>query len=608
MNIHRLTNDSLVLYKSRSARVVHVEAKKVSIELNEGQILKVRFKDVILLHPGPLKKALDLRSDDGELLTAWELLAGETTDISELAELIYGEYTPSTAWASWQLVKDGLYFKGDPWSISVCTSEEVEKEAEYRDRKSAEEKAWNAFIDRANQGTTIESDLVYLQDVTDLALGKRDGSRVLKALKLAETPEQAHDFLLRTGYWDYQLNPYPARFQLPMASPRITMDLPPDEDRRDLTHLTSYAIDDEGSSDPDDALSIENGRLWVHIADAASTILPNSPADMEARARGANLYLPERTVTMLPHQATTSLALGLSDLSPALSFGLDLSESGDILAVEIVPSWVRVTRLTYDEVESRLSEPLFSKLNECAQISRRRRNENGAIEISLPEVTVRVVEGKVQIRPLLPHQSRELVREAMLMAGEAVARYAITNEIPMPFATQERPASLPEFGNSISQMFSIRNSLRPSRQSSHPGPHSGLGMEMYVQATSPLRRYLDLVAHQQLRTHLSGSELLSPEEVIERIGSVEAVKGSVRRAERYSDRHWTLVYLMQNPKWRGQGIVVRKRGAKATCLIPELALEIGIYLGKDLKLDSEIMLAINSIDLANQEADFRVVE
>jgi hypothetical protein len=86
----------------------------------------------------------------------------------------------------------------------------------------------------------------------------------------------------------------------------------PDEERLDLTGLPAYAIDDEGNLDPDDALSLDGDRLWVHIADVAALVRPGSPADLEARARGATLYLPETTVPMLPAAAVPRMGLGLS--------------------------------------------------------------------------------------------------------------------------------------------------------------------------------------------------------------------------------------------------------------------------------------------------------
>jgi exoribonuclease-2 len=188
----------------------------------------------------------------------------------------------------------------------------------------------------------------------------------------------------------------------------------PDEARRDLTHLAAFAIDDADSTDPDDAISWENGRLWVHVADVAALVPPGSPADEEARARGANLYLPEGTLHMLPMAATAALGLGLQEISPALSFGIDLAADGTVAQVEITPSWVRVTRLTYDEAEHRLTEAPFDQLYALAERSVTRRWANGAIELELPEVKVRIVEGQVVIKPLPSLRSRTLVREAML--------------------------------------------------------------------------------------------------------------------------------------------------------------------------------------------------
>src|SRR5512136_2962593 len=115
---------SLVLYRGRPARVRHV-GDKLEIEIEGGEVAKVRPKDVTLLHPGPLRALRDLQPPPGDLRTAWELLAGTQTTLPELAELIYGTYTPASAWATWQTVVDGLYFRGTPDAVAVRTPDEV---------------------------------------------------------------------------------------------------------------------------------------------------------------------------------------------------------------------------------------------------------------------------------------------------------------------------------------------------------------------------------------------------------------------------------------------------------------------------------------------------
>jgi exoribonuclease II len=599
--------DGLVLYKNRPARIKQVAQKKIEIEVEGGQVASVRPKDVTLLHPGPLRSLAHLSTTDGEVEAAWELLAGETTSLPELAELLYGRYTPATAWAAWQLVADGLYFTGLPEAVTAHHQEQVAAEKAARAARAAEEAAWLAFRQRLESGRLVPGDGRYLDEVAAVARGRHRSSRILRALDVAETAPAAHALLLRCGYWDEHVNPYPQRLGVPIDIPALPLPPLPDEPRRDLTHLVAYAIDDEGSQDPDDAISFEDGRLWVHVADVAALIPPDSAPDLEARARGANLYLPEGTAPMLPAAATALLGLGLAELSPALSFGLDLNDDGEEANLEIVPSWIRVTRLSYEEADARLDELLLASLCELARRYQERRQRQGAIEIDLPEVKVYLVAGEVVVRPLPAGPSRSLVREAMLRAGEAVARFALAKEIPLPFATQAAPEIVPAAATP-SQMFARRRLLKPGQPRSAPAPHAGLGLERYVQCTSPLRRYLDLVVHQQLRAYVQGQTLLNAQEVMARVGAADAVTGNVRRAERLSINHWLLVYLLQHPGWQGEGIVVDKRGARHMVLIPSLALETHIYPRHDAPLDQIVPLALDAVNLPELNATFRLIE
>jgi exoribonuclease-2 len=311
---------------------------------------------------------------------------------------------------------------------------------------------------------------------------------------------------------------------------------------------------------------------------------------------------------MLPLEATRRLGLGLEDVSPALSLGLSLGPDGEILDLDPTPSWVRVTRLTYAEAQSRLAEEPFCSLYKLAQRYQARRHRNGAILIDLPEVKIQVQEGQVSIYPLPTLRSRDLVTEAMLMAGEAVARYGLERGIPLPFSTQDPPApGAPQQPEDLAGMYALRRALQRSQLKSMPTPHAGLGMDVYTQATSPLRRYLDLVTHQQLRAFLAGEQLLEPHEILERIGAAEAVMGDVRRAERLARRHWTLVYLMQHPDWRGHGVLVDRIGSRGILLIPDLDLEPRVHVPEDLPLNSLLLLAPTGVDLPELKAHFRIV-
>lgn len=602
-----IQTDSLVLYKDKPACVKQV-GDKLEIRTERGKTVKVRSKDVTLIHPGPVQSLAALKPPSGDVETAWELLDGQETNLVELAELVYDEYTPASAWAAWQLVAEGVYFRGTVESISVRTATQIAQEQAAKAAKLAEQQARHESLNRLKAGHYLpDDDFHALKDIEALALSKRDRCHLLKELGQEETPEQAHALLLKLGYWQETVNPYPVRLAVEPESPRVDLPPLPDEARVDLTHLPAFAIDDEDSRDPDDAISLDGSRLWVHVADAAALVSPNSPLDLEARHRGSTLYLPERTITMLPPAVTPILALGLQETSPALSFGLDLDSAGEITHVEVVRSWVRVTRLTYPEVDRRIEEEAFNPLYHLARRNEARRVAQGAVQLDLPEVKVRVVDDEIIIRPLPRLKSRQLVTEAMLMAGEATAKFALERDIPVPFSTQPPPDMEPDISEGLAGMFARRKTLKRSEMKSNPAPHSGLGLPAYAQATSPLRRYLDLVVHQQLRAHLRGEPVLDSQAVFERVGAADAVSGSVRQAERLSRRHWTWVYLQRHPAWQGEAVVVEKRDKRGKILIPALQIESNFRLPKEMPLNTVLQVKSTQVRLPELQGSFRVV-
>ena len=595
MTLSPIRADSLVLYKTHPARVLAV-GEKLEIELQGGQTKRVRDKDLVLLHPGPLRSLGDLGPREGDLATAWELLQGGESRLEELAELIYEEFSPATAWLTWQRVAEGLYFGGTPEAIRVRSQEEVDRDLNAKAAKEAAERAWQGFLDRLARSAIEEGDRDRLREVESLALGRTEHSRILQTLGHQESPENAHRLLVASGYWGPNHNPYPQRIGVPLEDPALPLPDLPQEARRDLTHLQALAIDDEGNSDPDDALSLEGDRLWVHVADVAALAAPDSELDREARARGANLYLPERTINMLPAALTEALGLGLQETSPAHSIGFRLDAEGEPREVEILPSWIRVQRISYEEAARRIDEEPLAALYRWTQRYRERRHSRHAARIELPEVSVRVVDGAVRVRPLPRLTSRDLVTDAMLMAGEAVAGYCLERGIPIPFATQPPPDRL-DAPTDLAAMFAYRKLFKPTRLSLSPEPHSGLGLGRYTRATSPLRRYSDLLVHQQLRAHLRGETPLVEAEVAERIAVAETAGASVRRAERLSNQHWKIVFLRDHPEWRGVGTVVEKDGPKATLFIGALALEVRLRLRQAPALNDPLKLSPRELDL-----------
>ncbi|MFN3179073.1 MAG: ribonuclease catalytic domain-containing protein [Thermus sp.] len=593
---------ALVVYKGRPALAVE-KGDRLELTLPGGSQVRVRPKDVLWLHPGPA--SLELSPPEGEEEAAWELLQGQVVELKDLAELVYGAYTPDTAYGAYLLAQRGERFLLEGERVRARTREEVEARLEAQRQREERERLFQEGIRRLREGVLALEDRPLVQEVEAVALGERRESRVLKALGLPETPEAAHALLLRLGVWRRE-NPHPRRLGLALSPPGLSVPPLPEEGRVDLTHLPAYAIDDEESQDPDDAVfaeRVEEGfRLWVHVADVAALVEPVSPLDQEAMRRGANLYLPEGTVPMLPPGITEALGLGLREVSPALTFALWVSEEGEVLSEEVFPSWVRVERLSYREA---LGVAELEALRELALIFRRRRLAQGGLELRLPEAKVRLEGDEVRIRPLEAYESRIWVQEAMHLAGYAAAHLAYREGLPFPFATQEAPSKRVE-GEGLSAMWEQRKALKRAQLKAVPAPHQGLGLPLYAQVTSPLRRYLDLVAHQQLRAWLKGDKPLSQEEVLQRVGAAEAMADLVREGERRSKLHWTLVYLMEKG-YEGRGVLVEKRGGQGVFLLPELGLSAQVALPRLLALDAEATLRFLEADLPRLEARFALL-
>jgi len=608
-----LAVNSLVLYKNRPARLTRLGgdrvADKLEIELENGETARVRPKDVILLHPGPLQSLKNLGKLAGEVEAAWQILAGEHTTLAELAELIYGAFTPETAWAAWQQVMDGLYFEGSPSELHVRTIDDVNRRQQEREQAEANQRARADFLERLRHGQIVDGDRDRLREVENLALGRGARSPLMRELGQVETSEQAHALLLRLGIWDEQDNPHPTPQGAALKTPNLPVPALPQEPRRDLTWLPAFAIDDEDTDTPDDALSYESlpsgGRLWVHVADAASLVEPECELDMEARMRGESMHLPEGTLHLLPREVTLQTGLGMKETSPALSFAIDLNADGEVTRFEMLLSRVRVTRLTYAQAEQRLEDVPFKDLDRLTAQVRELRRKNGALMLDFPEARIKVVERQVHIRPFPALRSRGLVEEAMILAGAETARFASKNELRLPFSQQD-PPDTSDRPATLSGMFSLRRQLKRSQYSTTPGAHSGLGVSAYTQITSPLRRYLDLVGHQQLRAFLKGRPMLTETEIVERIGAAAAVTGAVRQAELLSEKHWTLVYLLQHPGWRGEGILVDQRGSSGILILPDLALEARVHLPRSIALDERVTVELTGVNLPQLEASFRI--
>lgn len=598
----------------------------------------VRTKDFVVLHEGPAssleavlafadkyacqEKDIYNLDSDNEMFTqikeCYELLESDETtacapvSFEDLSSLFRGSLKADESWAVFMSLKNTLYFSQslkeqlDGKIVFIPRPQsEIDELVRKADEKGREAQVREEFLDRLKKNKLLPEDSKYMVDVESLALGKTDKSRTMHDAHLKETPERAHKLLLDTGIWNVTRNPFPIRWGLSMKSANETLASPPQEERLAVDSV-AWAIDNEWSNDPDDAVAFDGKYLWVHIADPASTVMPDSSIDKSARARGSTLYIPEGASRMLCEESLEDYALGLTEESRALSFRILLDENCNILDCSVFKTLVHVKRLTYQKADELKESPELKPLFEIAERNVQRRNKAGAVQIQMPEVhiTVDSETKRVDIVPEVHPESSEMIREMMLLAGEGAAKFAFKNHIPFPFVSQEAPSLPDSIPEGLAGQFRIRRCMHRRSVGVTPAMHCGLGLGMYSQVTSPLRRYGDLIAHEQLRAFLDGRDLIDKDTMLMRISEGDAGSQAAHKAERKTDMHWTLVYLLQNPDWQGEAICVDNGGKQPQFVIPSLGQETYFTPEKEMQLNESVTVKAVNINIPEQTVDF----
>ena len=643
--------NSLVIYKNNAALVTEdagngkftVKYRSTPATQTKPAVYStqnVRTKDIILLHEGPvtsLEKVLEFsekecpKEDDMykldqnnqiflKLAECYELLDSDDESRSaeygfeELTSLFYGTPKADETWGLYCSIKNTLFFMQNLKAqmegkilFTLRTKEEMDTMVKKAKEKGMEAQIRAEFIERLKKRKLLPKDSIFMGDVEALAQGKTDKSRTMHDANLKESPEKAHKLLLETGLWDITRNPYPLRWGLSTKSATEGLSSPPEEDRTEIPGF-SYAIDNEGSTDPDDAVAYDGKYLWVHIADPASTVMPDSSIDKAACQRGATLYIPEGAARMLCEDCLEDYALGLKEKSRALSFRILLNSDGGIEECQVMKTIVNVKRLTYQEADKIKDSDELKPLFDIARKNIERRSKSGAVQITMPEIQIRLEgEEKKVVITNHPHtESSEMIREMMLLAGEGAAKFAFRNNIPFPFVSQEAPTIPEDIPEGLAGQFRLRRCMRKRNVGVTPGMHSGLGLALYSQVTSPLRRYSDLIAHQQLRAFIDGKKLMDKDTMLMKISEGDAGAMAAKKAERNTNMHWTLVYLLQNPDWTGEAICVDNTQKLPQFSIPSLALET--YIGiTGISLNEKISVKVLKIDLSELSVEFQKI-
>jgi exoribonuclease-2 len=598
---------ALVAYKGRPAQVISSTTHKYEISFLDGSSQKVREKDFRFIHPEFASVHSECPEVDISILNDLDI---EFISLKELTEWLFDDYTSQNAWFVYLMSVDGLYFFWNKDVLVLRPEEQIEKIKANRQEKALEEESLKRCINNLNNSSYDDKDIIWISEIEQVALNQSKHSKVMSALSIENTPENAHRLLIKIKYWSEYENPYPQRNKIYIDEELEFIERK--TDRKDLTHLTCFAIDNSDSSDADDAISIDGDRVWIHIADVASYVDCNSDLDLFAQKRISNLYLPDQTLHMLPPSISEVCSLGVDETSNAVSVGFVLKDF-EISDIQIYLSQIKVTKLSYEEADKLLSEnKILSKLNEIAKEHKSSRENNGAIRLNLPKADIKVKDQKVLVIPQLKSESREMISEFMVLAGRVVAKFSIENNISMPYLLQDSGKFSDEIieninNLSLSKTFEAAKGFNRSKLSVKPSLHAGLGLNEYLRVTSPMRRYLDLLVQQQLVRFISNLTLLNESEIKERIKVNNSSSSKINKAIRQSDEHFRCLYFKQNRNWKGDGVVVEKSGNKALLIIPEFAMITQIKPKTEVELEDKIKLKVDSINLFDRSIDFKPI-
>ncbi|MCK5327642.1 MAG: RNB domain-containing ribonuclease, partial [Candidatus Latescibacteria bacterium] len=428
-------------FKISSDRIVY--ATGIQAEAGRAALNAFHKSAVELAQRIALEEVWEVAKDDTALLTS-----------QDIAELVWEEISPlHHAALLFHLHDECPYFRpvGENWAASP--EEEVRLHLErlrQRGLQEQEEARFSEWLttDQAPDALT-DKQKRWFEEIREVALLGEE-ARISRPIKNilhqggTEPSQRAFDIFVRKGIWDEDEHLELLRDRIPVAFSESawkeaeqlrTEDALSAKNCADLTGLHLFSIDDESTTDIDDACSVERTpsgwRVGVHITDVASLIPIDSALGAAAQERLTSLYLPDQKIPMFPppfSEQIGSLLPGAPRL--ALSVLFDLDEDLEVRDTHILSSRiVNRERLSYEQVDAildgeayPLSESLrlldrFSEKLQCKRIAA------GAVMLERTEIQIHVDQDKrITLRKRFREtRSNRIVSEMMILVNRYVA-------------------------------------------------------------------------------------------------------------------------------------------------------------------------------------------
>ncbi|MDH4390134.1 MAG: RNB domain-containing ribonuclease [Aquabacterium sp.] len=611
--------------KFLAGRVMSEADASVQIELDSGKRVKVKAANVLLRfakpEPAALMAAAQAQAADIDLEMAWEFAPEGDFGFADLAR----DYFSASAGPEQQaamllrLFEAPHYFRRAGKGQFKKAPEDIVKAALLAIERKAQQAAmieqWATELAAGRCPPPVREQLYRILFKPD-----KNGPEYKAVVAATQRAQKAPlDLLLAAGAIDSPYQFHWRRFlfdSFPKGTGFPALAAPAVADALPLAPVQAFSIDDSQTTEIDDALSVTglgSGEIvfGVHIAAPALAITPDSPIDKVARERLSTVYMPGHKLTMLPDAVVQAYTLIEGRDCPAVSvyFRFDeatLALNGADTRIERVPIAANLRHDQLDEVvtESALTGdsvadyPFAAELAFCFRLARhlkaqrevvRGKPENfnrpdynfrldGAGDEPTGSETVRISERK-RGAPL-----DLIVSEAMILANCHWGGFIADCGVPGIYRSQA----------SMAPGIKVRMGTKPA-------PHAGMGVPQYTWATSPLRRYVDLVNQWQIiaaTRHGRTAALVAPFKpkdamLFSVISQFDAAYAAYNDFQRAIERFWTLRWLQQNDVTELDGVALKDGLVRADTL-PLVFKALGC---EALPRNAHVRVRITGIDL-----------
>ena len=430
--------------------------------------------------------------------------------------------------------------------------------------------------------------------------------------------------------------------------------------RKDLRDLAFCTIDPVTAKDYDDAIywDNENTTLYVAIADVSEYVTPFGPIDNEAIYRSFSIYLPHRSIPMLPRQLSEtlcSLQPHVDRLAYVFEMKLDL-ESLEVTKSKVYEAIIHSDRrFNYEEIDSyfegklkasnETEKKIFDDLTKLRVVTDRLKAKRLKVgyDFRSDELEMQIDEESNLKETTVADEtpSHALIEDCMLLANkEAAAQFERgifrIHEPPSQTKIQMLYQELAGIGmnidikNSMKETITdIQNQARDmdlesevdtliirSQMQARYAPlnsgHFGLGFEAYTHFTSPIRRYSDLIVHRLLKA-INNNDTLEGSYVLR---NIEALAMTISEKEREASTIEVEFMARKFARWAAQNLD-KEFKAKITATDPEVKAELDdeikgarlhITSGDNIVLFEDVTVVIERVDIAKAKIFARVIK